>query len=255
MKTGPSRQTKNTARGKRKQAYKEQAADFLFYGTNQLRTLLTNLLAPLAAQSVKPGDHWSGPVMLRLEGLMELAGTYTFKGLNGGVCTLQAEARRSMDDQPIGPPPPPAEEAHRVKLAGTYQATIKVDRATGSLLSKEAVMELKGTAPMPNARTRTFGDPVPITTKATVAVEPVATIQTITASPNPAPVSTAVTVGAAFSDPGPGDKHEAMWDWGDGTSSPGTVVREPSGSGNGNISGSHIYTGRRNLYAQADHHR
>ena len=32
---------------KRKQAYREQAADFLFYGTNQLRTLLTNLLAPL----------------------------------------------------------------------------------------------------------------------------------------------------------------------------------------------------------------
>jgi hypothetical protein len=34
-------------------------------------------------------------------------------------------------------------------------------------------MELEGTAPMPNARTRTFVAPVPITTKATVTVEPV----------------------------------------------------------------------------------
>jgi hypothetical protein len=158
---------------KRKQAYREQAPDFLFYGTNQLRTLLTNLLAPLAAQPVQPGDHWPGPVMLRLEGLMELAGTYTFKGLASGVCTLQAEARRSMDDQPIGPPPPPAQEAHRVKMAGMYQATMKVDPATGFVLSKEAIMELKGTAPMPSARTGTLGAGVPITTKATVTVEPV----------------------------------------------------------------------------------
>jgi hypothetical protein len=159
------------SREKRKQAYREQAADFLFYGTNQLRTLLTNLLAPLPPGPVQPGDPWPGPVMLRLEGLMELAGTYTFKGLASGVCTLQAEARRNMDDQPIGPPP--VQEAHRVKLAGTYQATIKVDPATGSLLSKEAVMDLKGTAPMPSARTGTFGDSVPITTMATVTVEPV----------------------------------------------------------------------------------
>jgi hypothetical protein len=59
-----------------------------------------------------------------------------------------------------------------VKLAGTYQATLKVDPATGVLLSKEAVMEMKGTALMPNARTGTFGTGVPITTKATVTVEP-----------------------------------------------------------------------------------
>jgi hypothetical protein len=155
---------------KRKQAYREQAADFIFYGTNQLRTLLANLLAPLPPGPVQPGDHWPGPVVLRLEGFMEMAGAYTFKGRAGGVCTLQAEARRNMDDQPLAPP---AQEAHRVKLAGTYQATLRVDPATGTLLSKEAVMEMKGTAPMPNARTGTLGAAVPITTKAAVTVEPV----------------------------------------------------------------------------------
>ncbi len=167
------------SREERKQAYKEQvyreqAPDFLVNNTNLLRTLLTNLLPPLAARPVKRGDQWPGPVMLLLEGLMELKGTYTFRGLESGVCTLQAKACRSMDDQPIGPPPPPSvRKAPRAKLTGTYQATIKVDQATGSLLSQEAVMELKGTAPMPSARTRTFGDPVPIVTRATVTVEPV----------------------------------------------------------------------------------
>jgi len=70
------------------QAYREQTPDFLFHNTNLLRTLLTNLLPPLAARPVKPGDHWPGPVMLFLEGLMELKGTYTFQGLESGVCTL-----------------------------------------------------------------------------------------------------------------------------------------------------------------------
>jgi hypothetical protein len=165
------------SREKRKQAYKEQAykeqtPDFLFNNTNLLRTLLTHLLPPLAARPVKRGDQWPGPVMLFLEGLMVLKGTYSFQGLEGGVCTLQAEARRGWDDQPIESPQPPVRKPPRANLAGTYRATIKVDQATGSLLSQQAVMELKGTAPMPSARTFTFGDPVPITTKATVTVEP-----------------------------------------------------------------------------------
>ena len=156
---------------KRKQAYKEEAADFLFYGTTQLRRLLNDLLAPFPPGPAQPGDRWSAPVLIRLEASTELAGTYVFKGPENGVCTLQAEARRNMEDVPFAAQP--VQEAYRVKLAGTYQATIKVDPATGSVLSKEAVMELKGTAPMPDARTGTLGDHVPITTTAAVTVEPV----------------------------------------------------------------------------------
>jgi len=68
-----------------------------------------------------------------------------------------------------------ANEEHgpQEKRKQAYQATIRVDPTTGSLLSKEAVTELTGTAPMPSGRTRTVGDSVPITTKATVTVEPV----------------------------------------------------------------------------------
>ena len=90
--------------------------------------------------------------------------------LQTGETNRATDPRGSMDDQPLRAPPVP--ESHRVKLAGAYQATIKGDSVTGSLLSKEAVMELKGTAPMPSARTGTFGDRVPITAKATVTVEP-----------------------------------------------------------------------------------
>ncbi len=159
------------SREKRKEAYQKQAADFQFYGTVVLRMLLNNLLAPFPPGPAQPGDHWSAPVLLRLEAPMELAGTYMFKGQQSGVCTIQADARRSMDDQPIGASQIP--EAQRIKLAGTYQATIKVDPATGILLSKEAVMELKGAVPRPSARTGTLGESVPVTSQATVTVEPV----------------------------------------------------------------------------------
>ncbi len=66
-----------------------------------------------------------------------------------------------------------AVELEPLSLASDGSVTIKVDQATGILLGKEAVMGLKGTAPMPSARPGAFGDPVPITSKATVTVEPV----------------------------------------------------------------------------------
>ena len=61
---------------------------------------------------------------------LELAGTYTFEGAENDVCTIRVEARRSTSDMPIGAPP--ATGSQRVRLAGGYRATMKVDQATGS---------------------------------------------------------------------------------------------------------------------------
>ena len=158
------------SRVKRKHAYIEDAAEFSYYGTIPLRMLFNNLLAPFAPEPVRPDDSWTGPVMLRLEGPMELAGTYTFEGAENDVCTIRVEARRSTSDMPpIGALP--ATGSQRIRLAGGYRATMKVDQATGSLLSKEAVMDLTGTVPVPSAHTAEFGNAVPVTARATVTVE------------------------------------------------------------------------------------
>jgi PKD repeat protein len=45
----------------------------------------------------------------------------------------------------------------------------------------------------------------------------------ITAPLDPQQVDTTINVSAPFSDPGSGDTHTATWDWGDGTSSAGTI--------------------------------
>jgi predicted extracellular nuclease len=60
----------------------------------------------------------------------------------------------------------------------------------------------------------------------------------ITAPEDPARVNTTVDVSAAFTDPGMLDTHTAVWDWGDGTTSAGSVSET---NGSGTVSGSHQY--------------
>jgi hypothetical protein len=65
------------------------------------------------------------------------------------------------------------------------------------------------------------------------------TVGAISASVNPVPMNTAIDASANFTDPGILDTHTAVWNWGDGSSSPG-VVTETNGSGS--VAGSHTYT-------------
>jgi len=56
---------------------------------------------------------------------------------------------------------------------------------------------------------------------------------------SPVQVNTNVLTGANFTDPGFLDTHTAVWSWGDGTTSPGTVTES---GGSGSVGGSHAYT-------------
>jgi len=65
------------------------------------------------------------------------------------------------------------------------------------------------------------------------------TVGAISAPLDPMPINALVTAGAAFTDPGILDTHTGVFDWGDGTSSPGLVTES---NGSGSVSGSHAYT-------------
>ncbi|MCX9081301.1 MAG: PKD domain-containing protein [Candidatus Methanoperedens sp.] len=74
------------------------------------------------------------------------------------------------------------------------------------------------------------------TDTATVTVINVApTVGPITAPINPTSAGTAVAASATFTDPGTADTHTTLWNWGDGTTSQGTVTETSA-------KGSHIYT-------------
>ncbi len=78
------------------------------------------------------------------------------------------------------------------------------------------------------------------TDQATVNVLNVApTVGAITAPVSPVQVNSAINTSADFTDPGMPDTHTTVWDWGDNSTSPGTV-NETSGSGS--VTGGHTYT-------------
>jgi VCBS repeat-containing protein len=60
----------------------------------------------------------------------------------------------------------------------------------------------------------------------------------ITAPVDPVGENTPINVSADFTDPGILDTHTAVWDWGDGTTSPGSVSEI---NGSGSVTGNHAY--------------
>lgn len=76
------------------------------------------------------------------------------------------------------------------------------------------------------------------TSSTTVNITNVApTVGTITAPTSPLPVNSAVNTSATFTDPGVLDTHTAVWNWGDGTTSAGSVDEL-----NHIVTGTHTYT-------------
>jgi phospholipase/lecithinase/hemolysin len=65
------------------------------------------------------------------------------------------------------------------------------------------------------------------------------TVGAITAPLSPNAVNVAISASASFTDASPLDTHTAVWNWGDNTTSAGTVT---AASGSGSVSGSHTYT-------------
>jgi PKD repeat protein len=81
---------------------------------------------------------------------------------------------------------------------------------------------------------------MPTTADVTISATNVAPkVGSITAPAEPVVVGTVVNASAPFSDPGRMDRHTAVWDWGDGTTtSPATVTQ---GAGSGSVKDHHTY--------------
>jgi hypothetical protein len=88
----------------------------------------------------------------------------------------------------------------------------------------------------PNAYRSSDHDPVVVGLNA-INYPPV--VGPITAPVNPVPVGATVNASAPFSDPDKLDTHTAVWDWGDGNTSAGTVTET---NGAGTVTGDHAYT-------------
>ncbi len=156
---------------RRLRAYKEEAPKFLGYRPEELHLLANTVLVPFAPEPVAIGGTWKAPVMLSIEAPMELTGTYTLQTVESSAGTIQVEAQRTPQDKASGTPPGPAGAGP--KFSGPYQATLKVDRATGCLLARQDLMNLTGELFWPGHSAAKPDGSVPVTIKATTTVEEV----------------------------------------------------------------------------------
>jgi hypothetical protein len=68
------------------------------------------------------------------------------------------------------------------------------------------------------------------------------TITSITCPIDPVQIGTAIAGSAQYTDPGIHDTQTATWDWGDTSTSPGSVIYTNPPGGSGSVTGSHTYT-------------
>jgi hypothetical protein len=110
--------------------------------------------------------------------------------------------------------------------AGNFTFTLTAPLPAGQTIVSATATKLVGTSLTPNDTSQFCQDfSVPMVGPITAPLAPVA-------------VNTAINVSASFTDAITSTTHTAVWNWGDSTTSPGTVTET---NGSGTVTGSHTY--------------
>lgn len=132
-------------------AMKKQLEASPFFGREQVAELMSGLIESLPEKSLRRGDTWADSYSVKMGLRVPMAGTYTVAAVEPEVCTIQMAAEMSPDQEPIVQDNGPMKTS--IKLAGSSEATLRFERRTGWLLSREQQIHLRGqmttTIPLP----------------------------------------------------------------------------------------------------------
>lgn len=159
------------SREKRKQALKQQIEQFPVFSEERIRSIAINSVAVFPPSPLQIGDSWKDKITVDLLALVEIDSTHTLKGHENGIVSINVSAKRSLDAKPVIRKTGPLNMSTR--LAGSYDATIKVDAKSGWLLSKHADMRFTGETTVDGNNQAPQGQTMQMSVKATIIVEPV----------------------------------------------------------------------------------
>jgi len=158
------------SREKRKQALKQQIEQFPVFSEERIRSIAINTVAVFPPSPLQIGDSWKDKITVDLLVLVEIDSTHTLKGHESGIVSINVSAKRSLDAKPVVRKTGPLKMSTR--LAGSYDATIKVDAKSGWLLSKHADMRFTGETTVDGNNQAPQGQTMQMSVKATVIIEP-----------------------------------------------------------------------------------
>lgn len=158
------------SREKRKQALKQQIEQFPVFSEERIRSIAINTIAVFPRSPLQIGDSWKDKITVDLLALIEIDSTHTLKVHEKGTVSINVSAKRSLDEKPVVRKIGPNKSSTR--LAGSYDATIKVDEKSGWLISKRADMRFTGETTLAGNNQAPQRQKMQMSVKATVIVEP-----------------------------------------------------------------------------------
>lgn len=162
------------SREKRKQALKKQIEQFPLFTRERISSVAINTLAVFPPSPVQIGDSWKDRTTVDLLALIEVDSIHTLEKHEDGTVTINVRAKRSLKDKPIVTKIGPNKSSTR--LAGSYEATIKVDEKSGWLISKRADMRFTGETTLAGNNQAPQKQKMQMSVKATVTVEPMKSV-------------------------------------------------------------------------------
>ena len=130
------------SREKRKEGLKEQIKNFPTTNEAQITKMVRNVITDFTGRPVEIGDSWEAKVIPPYAPLSEIGATYTLKGNDEVVVSVDVNSKIDLDETAFGSAGngPKA----KVEMTGRYHGTLQIDKTNGWMISKKVEMKLSG---------------------------------------------------------------------------------------------------------------
>ncbi len=156
------------SREKRKKALKEMIKKNPLNADVQIMKMVRNVITDFTNRPVGIGDSWKAKVIPPYAPLSEIGVTYTLKGDNKGVVSVDVSSKIDLNDvsDSTGKKHTPP-----MKITVVYQGTLQIDKASGWVIGKKVKVQL-------SVQVTQQGRVVPMSIESTVTVKPTESITT-----------------------------------------------------------------------------